>query len=72
MRKRPGSKNGGAVPPAKSANVIIRVSVLEKESFKEAAILAGQALSVWIRDRLRRVAREELENGQKPVAFLQR
>jgi hypothetical protein len=68
MKKRRADKPGGS---GKNANIIVRASVLEKTSFRDAASLAGQSLSVWIRDRLRRAARQELESGSKPVAFLQ-
>src|SRR5437016_3602100 len=69
MKKRRVTKDDGSA--VKGTNIIIRASVSEKAGFKAAASLSGQALSVWIRDRLRRAAREELEYGQKPVPFLE-
>jgi len=42
------------------------------QAFKDAATLAGMAVSVWVRERLRRAARKELEDADKPVAFLGR
>lgn len=48
----------------------VRLGVAEKQAFKEAADLAGLALSAWVRERLRRVARKELEEAGKSVPFL--
>jgi hypothetical protein len=43
---------------------------LEKRAFVDAADLAGLSLSSWVRERLRRAARAELNEAGKPVAFL--
>jgi hypothetical protein len=48
----------------------MRIEVTEKQAFQEAATLAGLGLSAWIRERLRRVARNELEEFGRPVPFL--
>jgi hypothetical protein len=48
----------------------IRLESAEKRAFEDAAELAGLALSAWVRERLRIVARKELEKNGKPVAFL--
>jgi hypothetical protein len=68
------SKKRGRPPLAedktKSAYLEVRLEEAEKIAFKDAANLAGQALSVWIRDRLRATARKELEGAGLPVAFL--
>ena len=50
----------------------LRLDAAEKQTFKDAAELAGMALSVWVRERLRRASRKELEDAEKPVAFLDR
>ena len=50
----------------------LRLDVTEKEAFWDAAKLSGMALSVWVRERLRRAARKELEDADRPVAFLNR
>jgi hypothetical protein len=50
----------------------MRLHPAEKQSFRDAAELSGMALSVWVRERLRKVARKELEEANKPVAFLER
>jgi len=48
----------------------LRLDAAEKQAFWDAAELAGMALSVWVRERLRRAARKELEEANRPVAFL--
>jgi predicted HicB family RNase H-like nuclease len=48
----------------------VRVDSAEKASFDAAADLAGLALSAWVRERLRLVARTELQAAGQPVAFL--
>jgi uncharacterized protein (DUF1778 family) len=70
MRKTGRPKN----PPGKSKDdyLELRLDVAEKQAFRDAAELAGMALSVWVRERLRRVAKKELEDAEKPVAFLGR
>jgi uncharacterized protein (DUF1778 family) len=60
------------VGTAKGEYVEFRLDASEKQAFQEAANLAGQALSVWVRERLRKVARKELEDADMPVAFLDR
>ena len=49
----------------------LRVSAEEKEAFAQAADIAGLGVSAWVRERLRRVARSELESANLPVAFIQ-
>ena len=44
----------------------------EKKAFKDAAELAGTGLSTWVRERLRIVARKELESADRSVAFLEK
>lgn len=48
----------------------VRLEPAEKQAFKEAADLAGLALSAWVRERLRRAARDELGGAGQPIAFL--
>jgi hypothetical protein len=59
-------------PPerAKGSLVQIRLNPAEKAGFMAAAVLDGKKLSEWIRDRLRRLAREELEAHGQTVPFL--
>jgi uncharacterized protein (DUF1778 family) len=49
----------------------VRLRTPEKQGFQEAAELAGMALSAWVRERLRQVARKELEQAGRPVPFIQ-
>jgi len=48
----------------------IRLLVAEKQAFRDAADLAGLDLSAWVRERLRMLARKELEAAGQPVAFM--
>ena len=48
----------------------IRLLAAEKQAFRDAADLAGLDLSAWVRERLRLLARKELEAADRPVAFL--
>lgn len=50
----------------------VRLGAAEKKAFQDAAVASGMALSAWVRDRLRRASRKELEDLEKPVAFLER
>jgi uncharacterized protein (DUF1778 family) len=54
----------------KTETVQIRLSAAEKRSFEDAARIAGVSLSAWIRERLRRAARRDLEEAGHPIAFL--
>lgn len=47
----------------------IRVAPAEKQAFTEAADLDGQQLSVWVRDVLRRAARERLREADRLDPF---
>ena len=55
---------------AKSELIKIRLDPEEKEAFQEAAELAGVSLSAWIRERLRKSARIELEDAGQQIPFL--
>lgn len=59
-----------AASAAKAALVQIRLNQLEKAAFMQAATLDGKKLSEWIRDRLRRCSRDELEEHGQIVPFL--
>jgi hypothetical protein len=54
----------------KSDNLLVRLGPAEKATFADAAALSGLSLSAWVRERLRRVARRELEDAGRPVGFL--
>lgn len=57
---------------AKSEYLELRLDAAEKQAFQDAANLSGMAVSVWVRERLRKAARKELEDAERPVAFLDR
>ena len=48
----------------------IRLNAEEKRAFEDAARLSGLAVSAWVRERLRLVARKELNEAGLPVTFL--
>jgi hypothetical protein len=48
-----------------------RVTAAEKETFQQAADLAGVTLASWVRERLRATARRELVEAGRQVPFLQ-
>jgi uncharacterized protein (DUF1778 family) len=54
----------------KSDYLEVRLDCDEKQAVRDAADLAGLALSTWVRERLRLVARKELEEAGNQVAFL--
>jgi uncharacterized protein (DUF1778 family) len=69
--KKPGRPK--KLPDAvKTEYIEIRCEESEKQTFRDAADAAGMPMSGWIRDRLRRSARKELEDLNKSVAFLDR
>jgi hypothetical protein len=51
--------------------LLVRMTPGEKQAFQDAATLAGIPLSAWMRERLRREARKELEEAGQRIAFLQ-
>jgi hypothetical protein len=55
---------------AKDEYLEVRLEKAEKQAFRDAADLAGLGLSAWVRERLRSIARHELEGAGIPVAFL--
>ena len=57
---------------AKSEFLKIRLEPEEKEAFEDAANFAGISLSAWIRERLRTMARKELDEAGEHIAFLPR
>ncbi len=68
-----GKKRGAPRKTAersKRALVQIRLSDAEKKAFELAAEQDGKKLSEWIRDRLRRLSREELQSNGHEVPFL--
>jgi len=54
----------------KGIRLDMRLEASEKEAFRLAAALSGLDLSAWIRERLRQLARKELEQAGQDVPFL--
>jgi uncharacterized protein (DUF1778 family) len=57
---------------ARSGRLEMRLEPGEKEAFQRAAELAGLTLSGWVRERLRRLAKSELEDVGERAPFLVR
>ncbi|WP_157234700.1 plasmid mobilization protein [Methylosinus sp. LW4] len=53
----------------KTESMKLRLQPEEKRAFEEAAELAGIPLSAWVRERLRRASRIELEDAGRRVPF---
>jgi uncharacterized protein (DUF1778 family) len=68
------AKRKGRPPKApgktKAEYLQVRVKEAEKQAFQSAAELAGLDLSAWVRERLRMLARKELEKAGQSVPFL--
>ena len=56
----------------KSEFIKLRLERNEKQAFLDSADLAGVSLSAWMRERLRKAARMELEEAGRQIAFLRR
>lgn len=54
----------------KTEMVKVRVTPDEKKTFSIAADLAGVPMSAWMRERMRREARRELEDAGIEIPFL--
>lgn len=75
LRYKKGMEKKRGRPPAapgkgKADYLEVRLEPAEKEAFKEAADVVGLALSAWVRERLRRAARKDLEEAGREVPFL--
>jgi hypothetical protein len=70
IEKRRGRPLKGSADK-KSDAILLRLEPREKEGFGAAAAIAGVPLAVWMRERLRRIARQELEEAKQPIPFLQ-
>jgi len=67
------SKRGRPAKPAegrKGEYLDVRLTNSEKEAFCKAADLAGIPLSIWARERLRRMAARELQDANLSIPFL--
>ena len=47
----------------------LRLGLDEKKAFERAAELSGLSMSAWVRERLRRAARMEIEDAGEQVPF---
>ncbi len=54
---------------AKAGVLQVRVDDLERQGFTEAAGIAGLTRSAWVRERLRQICKQELEQNKRPVPF---
>ncbi len=69
------TQNRRGRPPKRSAEkkaeyLDIRCDAAEKQGFRDAAEVAGVPLSMWVRERLRSAARQELLEAGRPIPFL--
>lgn len=75
MKTNPPKRRGAPKKPpdkAKRETLQIRLSAAEKLAFATAADLDGKKVAEWIRDRLRRASRQELERAGLSIPFLAR
>ncbi len=56
----------------KLESLIIRVEEDEKQTFRDAALISGAPLSVWVRERLRLAAITELEAVGHPIEIFKK
>jgi len=69
MKKQPRGRPPKEDGELRGKSLLVRLDVQEQQAFKEAADAAGLSLSGWVRERLRRMARRELQELGRPVAF---
>jgi predicted HicB family RNase H-like nuclease len=69
MAKRKGRPPKNAADK-KRGYLQVRVDHAEKQAFHAAARLAGLDLSAWVRERLRQVARGELDSAGLSTPFI--
>lgn len=55
----------------KECSLQVRLSQAERDTLRVAAETAGLSVSAWLRDRLRKVARQELQSSGVKVPFLE-
>ena len=55
----------------KTYSLQVRLTQGEKQALHDAAIASGVSVSAWLRDRMRKAARCELQAAGIPVAFLE-
>jgi hypothetical protein len=70
MKKRGRGRPPKEADQLRSESLLVRLEANEKETFKDAADLAGVPLSTWVRERLKRIAVRELGKASRPVPSL--
>lgn len=55
----------------KDYNLQVRLTHAEKDTIRVAAEASGLSVSAWLRDRVRKVARNELQSSGIKVPFLE-
>lgn len=55
----------------KEYNLQVRLTHAERDTLRVAAETAGLTVSAWLRDRLRKAARQELQSSGVKVPFLE-
>jgi uncharacterized protein (DUF1778 family) len=71
LTKRRGRPPKGS-DKVKGIRLDMRLDQAEKDAFRAAAELAGLDMSGWIRERLRAIARKELEGAGLQVPFIKK
>lgn len=54
----------------REAQIIVRVTDMEKEGFEKAAEISGIGLSAWARQKLRAAAIKDLQDVGEKIPFL--
>ena len=54
----------------KTYSLQVRLTQHEKQALNAAATASGVSVSAWLRDRMRKATRNELQSAGMPVAFL--
>ena len=55
----------------KDYNLQVRLTQAERETLNAVSTACGLSVSAWVRDRLRKAAREELQSSGIKVPFLE-
>jgi hypothetical protein len=54
----------------RQTQILVRVTLEEKEAFEECAKLSGTSISAWVRERLRLSAAQEMSRAGRIAQFL--
>ena len=72
MKKRGRGRPPKEADQLRSESLLVRLEANEKETFRDAANLAGVPLSTWVRERLKRIAVRELGKASRRVRLVAR